>query len=154
MLLYPEGVMQLSPGLHAQRATLGHMADRRSSVENHVSFCADVDETETHGRSFRGKTANGVRGHRRLARTICVADGVKELKTVSSIWVKDEPAGSRSFGWQAGYGALSVSATDLEAVSRYIQNQEAHHRTESFQDEFRRLLRENELEWDERYVWD
>ena len=58
------------------------------------------------------------------------------------------------FYWQNGYGAFSVSPIHVEALFDYILHQEEHHRHETFQDEFLRLLRKYNLEWDERYVWD
>jgi hypothetical protein len=58
------------------------------------------------------------------------------------------------FHWQNGYGAFSVSPAHVEGLRAYIANQEERHRHESFQDEFRRLLRKYGVEWDERYVWD
>jgi hypothetical protein len=56
--------------------------------------------------------------------------------------------------WQAGYGALSVGWSQLEDLVRYIDHQEEHHRTRSFQEEYRNLLQKYHLEFDERYVWD
>ena len=53
-----------------------------------------------------------------------------------------------------GYGAFSVSPSNVGQVRQYIANQESHHRQRTFQDEFRELLRRHELEWDERSVWD
>jgi hypothetical protein len=53
-----------------------------------------------------------------------------------------------------GYGAFSVSRSDRDRTVHYIDTQADHHKKMSFQDEFRELLRKNDLEWDERYVWD
>ena len=60
----------------------------------------------------------------------------------------------QEFYWQNGYGAFSVSPSHVNGLKEYVQNQEEHHRHESFQDEFRRLLRKYGIEFDERYVWD
>lgn len=90
----------------------------------------------------------------RLGRSISIADLVKELKRDSSKWVKTQAGMGDDFYWQNGYGAFSVSPSHVEALQSYIANQEEHHRTESFQDEYRRLLKTYGLEWDERYVWD
>jgi hypothetical protein len=68
--------------------------------------------------------------------------------------VKAEVSGLDDFYWQNGYGAFSISPSHVEALKKYIANQEQHHRRESFQDEFRRLLRKYKIEFDERYVWD
>lgn len=89
-----------------------------------------------------------------LGRTIAVADLVKELKRDSSQWVKSQDPALADFYWQSGYGAFSVSPGHVELVREYIANQEEHHRTTTFQDEFRRLLTKYGLEWDEKYVWD
>lgn len=90
----------------------------------------------------------------RMSRTITQADLVKEIKRVSSIWIKQRDPGFSEFSWQAGYGAFSVSPSVLERTARYIANQEQHHQKQSFQDEYRAFLRKHGLEWDERYVWD
>jgi REP element-mobilizing transposase RayT len=89
-----------------------------------------------------------------MSRTVTLSDAVMQLKRGSSIWLKEIDPPIRNFHWQAGYGAFSVSQSKLEIVRRYVRNQREHHRSESFQDEFRRWLREYGIEFDERYVWD
>lgn len=86
----------------------------------------------------------------RLSRTHSVSDTVKELKRESSLWVKREASHVRGFRWQDGYGAFSINPSHVEALTRYIRDQAAHHRRKSFQDEFRRLLRKYNEEYDER----
>jgi REP element-mobilizing transposase RayT len=90
----------------------------------------------------------------RLGKTIDVAALVRELKRESSKWIKDQDAKLGDFHWQAGYGAFSVSPSHVEALTKYIRNQEKHHKQESFQDEFRRLCEKYGVAIDERYVWD
>jgi REP element-mobilizing transposase RayT len=90
----------------------------------------------------------------RQARTITLADWVKELKRASSLWAKTRDPQWRLFQWQAGYGAFSVSQSQSERVERYVESQVEHHRRLGFQDEFRQLLRRHHIEFDERYVWD
>ena len=58
-----------------------------------------------------------------------------------------------NFYWQAGYGAFSVSQSNVPAVTRYIANQREHHAKTLFQDELRALLRRHKVEFDECYVW-
>jgi putative transposase len=89
-----------------------------------------------------------------LSRTMSIAQLVKEIKATSSAWVKDQSPGLHDFYWQAGYGAFSVSHSNIEQVKEYIANQEEHHRTRSFQEEYRLLLQRHGIEFDERYVWD
>ena len=90
----------------------------------------------------------------RLGRTITIADLVKELKRESSLWIKAKSDTMEEFHWQNGYGAFSISPAHVDALRAYIDNQEEHHKEETFQDEFRRLLTKYGLAWDERYVWD
>jgi putative transposase len=89
----------------------------------------------------------------RFGRTITQAEWIKELKRVSNIWLKSM-GGLRVFEWQAGYADFSVSASNLQRVTKYIENQKAHHKRMGFQDEVRTLLRKHSMEWEERYVWD
>jgi putative transposase len=90
----------------------------------------------------------------RMPRTRSLAEMVEGIKTPSSAWMKQQAASLHQFSWQRGYGAFSVSRSELDHVITYIDNQEEHHRTQTFQDEFRRLLVKHGLDFDERYVWD
>ncbi|MFN5532116.1 MAG: IS200/IS605 family transposase [Planctomycetaceae bacterium] len=89
-----------------------------------------------------------------LGRTLTVADLIKELKRESSQWAKQRANSLLDFHWQSGYSAFSVSQSHVDALVEYIRDQEEHHRREGFQDELRRILEKNNLEWDERYLWD
>ena len=87
-----------------------------------------------------------------LPRTRSIAQVVEETKTGSSKWLKTK--GAPHFAWQAGYAVFSVSKSDLDSVVEYVRRQAEHHHTESFADEFRKLMQEADIEIDERYVWD
>lgn len=89
----------------------------------------------------------------RLGRTITLSDMVKEAKVESSKWMQEE-GGVPMFAWQAGYGAFSVSASQLEVVTEYIRHQQEHHKTRTFQDEFRALLERYQVSYNEAYMWD
>jgi REP element-mobilizing transposase RayT len=89
-----------------------------------------------------------------LSRTSEAATVVKEVKRGSSVWIKTRGPGIDDFAWQSGCGIFSIGFSQIEAVRKYIAGQEEHHRSVSFQDEFRELLRRYELEFDERYLWD
>jgi len=89
-----------------------------------------------------------------LHRTMAVAKLVEELKTSSSVRIKEEGAGLRDFHWQNGYGVFSVSQSNAPQVKQYVANQEEHHRQMTFQDEYRAMLERHGIEFDERYVWD
>lgn len=90
----------------------------------------------------------------RLSRTITMAQLIEELKTSSSKWLKTQSPALASFTWQRGYGAFSVGPSDLNALLHYIDTQEEHHKTRTFQDEYRAFLKKYGIEYDERYVWD
>ena len=89
-----------------------------------------------------------------LPRTVSQAQLIEQIKKVSSKWIKTLDARYRSFFWQRGYGAFSVSPSQLEAVLEYVDTQQEHHRTRTFQEEYRELLRRHGVDFDERYVWD
>jgi REP element-mobilizing transposase RayT len=90
----------------------------------------------------------------RLSRTITIADLVEQLKTASSKWLKQQSPDLGVFAWQRGYACFSVGPSDLDALNGYIDDQENHHRTRTFQEEFRMFLKKYEVEHDEAYVWD
>ena len=102
---------------------------------------------------------NGVEDHVHvlflLSKNYALKTVIEEVKKGSSKWMKT-PDGTQNgnFYWQGGYGAFSVSQSNVDAVRKYIQNQEEHHRKISFQDELRELFRLHHIEYDERYVWD
>jgi putative transposase len=90
----------------------------------------------------------------RMSRTITIAKLVEASKADPSRWVKQQGLKYADFHWQNGYGAFSVSASKVDDVYGYIERQQEHHATLSFQDEYRELCRRHGNEWDERYVWD
>lgn len=81
-------------------------------------------------------------------------DLVKHAKRESSKFVKTLGPQYSKFYRQRGYGMFSVSPTHVAAVEAYIRSQEEHHRSQSFQDEFREFLKRYGIDYDERYVWD
>jgi putative transposase len=80
-----------------------------------------------------------------------IAEIARVVKTNSSGWIRKK--GHNEFGWQAGYGAFSVSESNVPAVTEYIATQEEHHRKRSFQEEFVSFLKKNNVVYDERYIW-
>ena len=89
-----------------------------------------------------------------LPATMSVAELMRLVKTLSSKWVHETFPETRMFSWQPGYSAFSVSHSNVPAVSTYIRTQEEHHKKVSFRDEFLSLLKRNEIEFDERYLWE
>lgn len=122
------------PALHAYLATVarnsGCLCDRAGGVADHVHLAI------------------------RLSRTITIAALVEALKTSSSKWLKTQSTDLGSFAWQRGYGVFSLNPGDRDALLVYIDGQEEHHRTHTFQEEYRVFLKDFGVAFDERYVWD
>jgi putative transposase len=87
-----------------------------------------------------------------LRATHCLADVLREVKAPSSQWVH-ETIGLGAFSWQEGYGAFTVSPSQIAAVRSYIERQEEHHRKRTFQEEYLEILKQSGVEYDERYLW-
>ena len=96
------------------------------------------------GRSDHGHVLAGLRA------THCLADVVKEIKVASSKWIHTE-IGKPKFAWQGGYGAFTVSTSQLERVRQYVLNQEEHHRRRSAREEYIELLNLAGIVYDERF---
>src|SRR6185295_14727267 len=82
-----------------------------------------------------------------------IASLVQNVKTETSKWIKQNGFCKSSFAWQEGYGAFSYSKSHIPNVIRYIQNQEAHHKKEIFLDEYRKMLKTFDIEYDEKYIF-
>ncbi len=81
-----------------------------------------------------------------------VAEIARVVKANSSRWLRKK--GNAHFSWQNGYGAFSVSESNVPAVTRYIATQEEHHKKLTFQQEFIAFLKKNKVAYDERYIWE
>jgi REP element-mobilizing transposase RayT len=99
---------------------------------------------------------NGMEDHvhafAKLRPDIAVSDVLRNLKANASGWMHDVFPELKEFSWQRGYGAFTVSSSQVERVRGYIANQEDHHRTLTFREEFIGLLKKNDIEFDERYL--
>ncbi|MEO8173265.1 MAG: IS200/IS605 family transposase [Sediminibacterium sp.] len=89
----------------------------------------------------------GLRPHQSMSALI------QNVKTESSKWIREQNLCPYKFAWQEGYGAFSYARSQVPDVIRYIQNQEIHHRKETFLDEYRHFLNVFEIEWDEKYIF-
>jgi putative transposase len=83
---------------------------------------------------------------------ICLADYVKNIKVASSTWMKAGTMFPVFEGWQDGYGAFTYSEREKDMIINYVKKQKEHHKKESFMDEYRRLLNENGIAFDEKYL--
>ena len=89
-----------------------------------------------------------------LTREISVAEALRVIKTNSSKWIHETDPTRSGFAWQSGYGAFAVSYSHLGRVEAYLARQTEHHRTMTFQEEFRSFLERHEIAFEERYLWD
>jgi REP element-mobilizing transposase RayT len=85
--------------------------------------------------------------------TLAVSKGVQLLKGGSSKWIHETFPALAGFEWQDGYGAFSVSKSQMPEVIEYVAKQREHHRVRTFQEEYRAFLERHGIEYDERYVW-
>jgi REP element-mobilizing transposase RayT len=99
---------------------------------------------------------NGIEDHIHifsdLHPSIALADYIKDIKVASSKWMKESGRFPNFTGWQDGYGAFTYSIHERDKIINYVKNQKEHHKTENFYDEFLRLLNENEIDFDEKYL--
>ena len=99
---------------------------------------------------------NGSREHLHLLSdlhpSIALANFVKDIKIAASIWLKQNGNFSQFEGWAEGYGAFTISHNDRDRVIEYIKNQKEHHKKEIFIDEYKRLLKEFGIDYDEKYL--
>jgi len=82
---------------------------------------------------------------------VSVSDAMRFIKSNSSAWIHERS--TRLFNWQPGYGAFSVSKSNVPQVLNYIANHESHHRKIAFKEEFIGLLRKHGIDYDDRYLW-
>ena len=90
----------------------------------------------------------------KLSPTIAISDVLRKIKANSSKWINERQDVTQKFEWQSGYGAFSVSESQVPAVSQYIANQDEHHRKKTFEDEFLAILARHNIEIDMRYVFE
>jgi len=119
-------------------------ADRMSEL---FAYLVGIANGEGFDLIAAGGTPNHIHLLIALPPKIALATAIQKLKGSSSRWM------GRGFSWQEGYGAFSVSPSQVPAVKSYIRNQEKHHRRRSFEEEFTALLRSCGLEYDERFVF-
>ena len=86
--------------------------------------------------------------------SISVSDMTRDIKASSSKWMNEEKMIIGKFKWQEGFGAFSYSKSQIDAVVKYIANQPEHHRKTTFKDEYIQFLRNFEIEYNEKYLYE
>ena len=101
---------------------------------------------------------NGIEDHIHIVSDlhpmIRLADFIKDIKIASNEWIKSTGLFPDFIGWADGYGAFTYSIREKDMIINYVKNQKEHHKKENFYDEYKRLLIENEVEFDEKYMFD
>ena len=99
---------------------------------------------------------NGVEDHIHIVcdlhPTIALTDLVKDIKVSSSIWIKQRGIYPLFSNWAESYGAFTLSIREKDAIIKYVMNQQEHHKRENYWEEFIRLLKENGVDFDEKYL--
>jgi putative transposase len=89
-----------------------------------------------------------------LGRESSLSDILRQIKGSSSRWIHETFPDRQGFAWQSGYAAFAVSYSHIDRVKRYLESQSEHHRTVTFQEEFRAFLERHQIKFDERYLWE
>jgi len=109
---------------------------------------------ETNGKTI---IVNGVEDHVHcflgLRPVVSVSELMKTVKAKSSKYINDHSLTPARFEWQEGYGVFSYSQKDVDAVYKYIQHQEEHHKIKTFSEEYQELLKEFKVEYDKQYIF-
>ena len=136
------------------------------STKGRVRLIAPEVKAELHAylgglaRELKGKpySVNGTDDHVHMLISLppatSISDAVRFIKSNSSGWIHEKWPCRRSFAWQLGYGAFSVSKSSVHEVIQYIHDQEEHHRKVTFQQELVAFLKKHEIDYDPRYIWD
>lgn len=99
---------------------------------------------------------NGVSNHLHIAigykPNQLIPDLLQDIKANSSKWINEKRFVKGKFNWQAGYGAFSFSHSQIDAVVKYINNQEQHHKRKTFRDEYVEMLKKYDVSYDEKYI--
>ena len=143
---------------HTYTSTLFHVVfstkERRAVIAEPAKLWAYVAGT-ARNLDYEPLAIGGTDNHLhlllRLPAHVSVADAAQKLKANSSRWLGEN---GMWFGWQHGYGAFSVSPSNVDAVKRYVQNQPEHHRRRSFEDEFMALLAKSGIMFDKAAVFE
>lgn len=86
--------------------------------------------------------------------TFSVAEMARDIKANSSKWINDNKLIIGRFNWQEGYGAFSYAKSQIDKVAKYIINQPEHHKRSTFREEYLKILRKSEIEFNEQYLFE
>jgi len=100
---------------------------------------------------------NGIEDHIHvlciMSKNVTLAKLMEDIKGNSSRWIKTLGPHYRDFSWQGGYSGYSVSQSKVPTVKKYIERQKEHHKTQTSREEYIQFLKENEVDYNEDYLW-
>ena len=124
----------------------------RQQMHKHIETICNNHQCQT---IIVGGTEDHVHLLTNLNKNITLSALIEKIKTSSSKWIKSFQGNMLDqFYWQRGYGAFSVSQSNLESVRLYINNQDKHHQKQNFQEELKKFLEQHRLPYKEEYLWD
>ena len=110
------------------------------------------------GKGQKSIIVNGVADHVHvfigLRPSMAISDLVRDIKNNSNNFINEQKFVKGKFSWQEGYGVFSYSHSQIDAVYKYILNQEEHHRKKTFKEEYLEFMEKFQLEYDEKYLFD
>lgn len=112
-------------------------------VQNHKHKMLAIGSMPDHVHIFIGYNVNHL-----------IPDLVEEIKTSSNEWIKQNNLSRFRFGWQKGYGAFSHSRSQIDSVVKYVLNQEKHHKKTDFRTEYLEILRKNDIQYNNDYLFE
>jgi REP-associated tyrosine transposase len=136
------------------------------AVKNRENFIAKIWRDDLHGyisgiitnKGAKSLAVGGWKDHVHILVgmpvTVSIADFMSAVKANSSKWINEQQFVKGKFQWQAGYGAFSYAKSQRNIVIKYIMNQEEHHRTKSFKDEYIKMLSDFDIVFDNNYLFE
>jgi len=113
------------------------------TIQNHRHKLLAINLMPDHAHVFVGYNVNQL-----------IPDLVEIIKMSSNNFIKNNKLSQFKFGWQIGYGAFSHSRSQIDSVVKYVMNQENHHKKRKFRDEYLEILRKNDIEYSEEYLFE
>ena len=125
------------------------------NIRNRVfEYMSGTITNQKHKSIIVNGTSNHVHILLGLNPSISVSDTVHDIKRSSSLFINNEKLCTGRFSWQEGYGGFTYSRSQISDVYNYIENQESHHRKRTFREEYTDFLINNELEFDQQFLFD
>jgi REP element-mobilizing transposase RayT len=113
------------------------------AVQNHKHKLLAINSMPDHTHIFIGYNINQT-----------IPNLIEEIKTSSNAWIRNEKKSKFKFDWQKGYGAFTHSHSQIDNVVKYILNQQEHHKKKPFREEYLDILKKNEIEFKNEYVFE